>query len=373
MKTSRSKIVSWYKCPRYRYLTYHYGGKGLQRVSTKAPTQAGLSIHKGNALILMRGQIGRTIEEILLEYKESFPKGIPFHDELLQEQMCFIEGVIRAFNRCRLPKLKEEGKIIAIEQEHSLTLFEDKKNPVEFQFRADAIKEVEDGIIVIDFKPTSYGNYQFVKGWERNHQVLSYAWAAEELYKKPCLGIQIEGYVKGKRQFDKRIFNGEVKIQNSPLCYVWVNDVTGQISPEYQRSNGWEKTPLWETSLTPKEYIEDFLTFEQVEEMFLAPVPPISPNKRRLESWKTQTIYTEKEIEFKAEMVERIRVGGTEQLFFRVLDEKFPQNMDSCYKYGEDFPCECEQICFNDEVAHNVLESGLFEERVDHHSSEEEN
>lgn len=363
MRTSRSKIVTWFECPRKRYLNYHIFGNGIQKVTVKGPTQAGLSIHKGNSLVLQIGSIGRVIEQVLGEYENTFPKGIAFHDELLMEQKSFIEGTIRAFNRVRFPKLREVGKIIAIEQEELVKLDEG----IDFQFRADAIKEVEDGIIIIDFKPTPFGNYQFVKKYERNHQTTSYCWAAEQIYNKPCLGIQIEGYVKGKRMAHKDVFNGEVKIQNSPLCYVYVNDVTGQISPEYQRANGWKKVPLWETSLSIKEYIEEFLTFEEVEKLFLAPIPPISPNKAQLESWKTQTSYNETFIQRNANIVERVRESGNEKLFLKMLDQHFPQNMDSCYKYGEDYPCECEGICFNSEVAQDVLGSGLYSERENHH------
>lgn len=365
MKTSRSKIVSYYTCPRYRYLRYHYGGKGVQAISVKGPTAAGLSIHKGNALILQIGQKGRVVDQILSEYQSAFPKGIPFRDELLQEQMCLIEGVMRAFARCRYDILNVNGKIIDIERESVVDL----GGGVELQFRADFVQETPQGeVIVGDFKPTPFGNYQFVRGWERNHQINTYVRAAELLYNKPVRGVQIEGYVKGKRQFDEKLFNGKVKIQNSPLCYVYENTFSGMISPYYQRASGWVKKPLWETSFTTKEYIEEVLTQEEVEALFLAPVPPIAPNPTRLNSWQTQTICNENRIEVAAKKVENVRVRSADgTTFLRVLDEEFPQNMDACYKYGEDYPCEMEQICFNGEVFEDVLASGLYEERVEHH------
>lgn len=365
MSTSRSKIVSWFECPRLRYLRHHFLGKGVQRVGTKAPTNAGLLIHEGAASLLLGEGIEGVVTGIVSKLTDTFPKGIPHASILLEEQKAFVEGTLRALNRCRLQELRSGGSIIAVEQEKLVTL----APGFDMHFRADWIQQTEDGIVVGDFKPASQGDYGFVRRWERNHQVLAYAACAEKLYKQPVLGIRIEGYVKGKRKFDKRLFNGEVKIQDSPLCYVYENSYSGAISPEYQRGSEWVKVPLWSTSITSQEYIEELLTKEQVERLFLAPVPPISPNRARIESWQAQTVANERRCEGSAQYVELIRVHRPED-FQDAMDRRFPQNMDTCYRYGSDYPCEMEDICFNSEVACDVLASGLYEERRDHHGEE---
>lgn len=368
--TSRSKIVSHFQCPRYRFLKYHLGGMGVQKATGKHPTNAGLSIHKGNALLLQGGPtVDYIINLVTTDYELDFQKqfsGIPHAQAILKEQLCMIEGSIRSFNRIRLPQLRSLGEVVAIEQEQAVQLAPD----LVYDFRADAIIRSPEGLIVIDFKPSPYGGYQWVRQWERNHQVLAYVWAAQQLYpSEPVLGVQIEGYVRGKMRFDKDLGR---KIQQSPLCYVYENDFSGQIVPDYQRSSGWNRVPLWETSLSSKEYIEEFLTKEQVEGLFLAPVPPICPTPRQIDRWLRQTRNLEKDNASKAETVEHVRLHGSQKEFEDMMDILFPQNMDSCYKYGEDYPCECEQICFNQQVAEDPLASGLYEERVDHHTVEDD-
>jgi hypothetical protein len=370
MRTNRSKIESWFNCPRYRYLRYHAeNGRGLSKVIQKAPANLGQMIHTINAAILTGRDVEVAIAHYLHAYALDFPKGIPFCDEQLQEHLTFIEGVVRAFNLVRFPQLKQMGTIIAVEQEKPFQLATD----ITVDWKADFILETaEEMIIVGDFKPTPYGNYQFVKKWERNHQICTYVAGAQNAYPtKPILGVQIEGYAKGKRQFDDRLFNGEMKIQNSPLCYVYENQVTGQISPEYQRSGDWKKVPLWETSLSSKEYIEDFLTPIEVEKLFLAPIPPICPTPQQIASWKRQTVANERKVDNMAEAVNLMRKYG-EIYYLHMLDECFPQNMSQCDRYGADYPCEMESICFNHEVFADPLASGLYEETIDHHNFEED-
>jgi len=364
MITNRSKVVSYFQCPRYRYLKYHYNGNGISRTTSTGAQDLGTSIHKGVALLL-EGKMGKeeVVKLLLEEYRASVPPSIPHYNIVLWEHLTFLEGILRVFARCRIPQLNALGATLAVEQEKTFAL----NNDITFQFRADAIIQCEDGIVVVDVKPTAYGGFQFVRGWERNHQVLSYVKAAETIYDLNVLGVRIEGYLKGKRMYDAKLFGGQVKIQNSPLCYVYVNNVSGQIAPDYQRGSEWAKMPLWETSLTPKEYIEELLTVEQCEKLFLAPIPPIAPNRERLKRWERQTVANELRIEKAARLVERVRVGCSEETFLRVLDEQFPQNHDSCYKYGEDYPCEMDQVCFNGQVESDPLASGLYEERREHH------
>lgn len=369
MKTSRSKVTSWFHCPRYRYLKYHYLGSGIQRATEHKAALMGKSIHVGNAQLMLGHSIAESIATAGEEFNKGFNWTQPNAEVFFKEQWHFIEGTIRAFNRVRVPKLLTLGKVIDVEREESYALSDD----IEWAFRADAIIQTPDNmLIVVDYKPTAFGGYNFVRGWERNSQVLAYVAAAEAIYKLPVLGVQIEGYIKGNRRANKDLFGGQLKVQNSPLCYVWQNTVTGQISPEYQRAADWKRTPLWETSFTTKEYIEEFLTAEEVEHYFLAPVPPISPNSYRMERWKEQTVCNERRIEQAASLVEQVRVGGDEVLFLKTLNQHFPMNEDNCYKYGEDYPCEFDQICHNREVESDILASGMYEERKDHHETENE-
>lgn len=366
--TSRSKIVSHFTCPRYRYLRYHYGGRGLQRVAQKHPTNAGLSIHAGNACVLNGKPVDTAVQVVVSTYIADFMAqfdGLPQAHDILTEQVHFIEGSVRAFARCRAPQIRRDYDVVAIEVEQSVPLTPEF---IVYDFRADAILRGDMGIIVLDHKPSPYGGYKWVQQWERNHQVLAYVWAAQEIYKpEPVLGVQIEGYVRGKRVWEEKFGR---KIQRTPLCYVWENEFSGQISPDYQRAGGWQLVPLWDTSMSTKEYIEEFLTAEQVEKLFLAPVPPICPTPKQIERWVRQTKWQEERVEENARLVERYRLREPD-MFEDALDRRFPQNMDSCLKYGEDYPCEMDAMCFNEQVFEDPLASGLLEERQDHHTTED--
>lgn len=373
--TSRSKIVSSFACPRYRYLKYHYGGEGLQRVGQKAPTLGGLAIHQGNALVMQRGYAHRDeiISNVIATYSEEFAvhfRGVPHASDILLEQTHLIEGAIRAFARVRLPQLQFLGTVRHIEKEQQVELGRTLGGvPILYDFRADVIIETPDEmIIVVDFKPSPFGGYQWVRQWERNHQVLAYVWAAQQLSDLPVFGVQIEGYVRGKRKFDEKFGR---KIQQTPLCYVYENEVSRVLSPEYQKAGNWTKIPLWDTNLSSKEYIEEFLTAGQVESLFLSPVPPICPTPHQIARWKRQTLPQEVRIEHEAYKVEYARVYLSREEYECEADRAFPMNQDNCYKYGEDYPCEFDSICYNREVEANPLASGLYEERVDHHGEEE--
>ena len=357
--TSRSKIVAPFYCPRFRYLKYHWEEKGLQRTSTKGPTLAGLMIHLANNLILSKG-IEEGVKLALEAYEVDFNHNIPHSAVVLGEQKTMIESVARAFNRVRFPKMLDGYQVLDTEKELTLQLSEE----IIYHSRMDVVlySPELDLIKIVDYKPCSYPSVSWVKKWERDPQVLAYIEVAESIYQKRAEGMQIEGYVKGKRRFDKGVFGGEVKIQNSPLCYVYVRD--GEISATYQRAKGWEKKPILEVFGSVKEYIEDFLSVEDVESLFFAPVPPIAPNPTRLASWRRQTIANELRIEADVTTVQFFKNYGALE---DSLDKHFPQNFDACYKYGEDYPCEMEPICFNGQVFAEPLESGLFEERIDHH------
>lgn len=366
IRTNRSKIVSWFYCPRYRYLKYHALGKGLQRVGTGIPTIGGTMIHD-TLRDISRGlpmeqaiSIQRAAYDLELDKKAS---GHPHFDTIRKEQSYMLEALVRAFHRVRQPQIDRDFELVTAERAMLWKLSDD----IEMDFRFDRVERHRStGVLYLrDFKTVGYAGMEWVRKWEKDPQIFAYLKAAQELLGEDIGGLFIEGLVRGKRKREtgkSPLFPG-LQVQQSPLCYAYKMGTNGSVkwSPRYVQ--GWKKVPLWE-EMTPQEWIEEKLSEEQVSELFLAPVPEINPNPQRLERWRVQSDALERDIQSRAD-----RVQGK---IIPLLDVTFPQNTDACYKYGEDYPCEMEPICFNGEVESDPIGSGLYEERQSHHADDED-
>lgn len=373
IRSSRSKIVSAHYCRRYRYLKYHYNGTGLQKVSQSIEAVSGQVVHDCLAHIAkFPGDIDNTIVYHVAKMEGYLREKFPLHPNLeheILEQRYVAEGLIRAWLRVRKPLIDEEFELISVEKETNWKLSAE----VEMPLRLDRLeRRRSDGTIYIrDFKTTSKAGMDWVRKWERDHQILSYVAATEEITGEYVGGLCIEGLVRGqkKRENTKSPMFPGMRIQQTPLCYVYVNQLSGEISPEYQRGNAWQRKPLWTLGISPKEWIEKRLTAEQVSELFIAPVPAIAPNRNALERWRRQSDALERELEAAASGVALAHSLGKVH-WLTQLDMAFPMNQDACYKYGEDYGCEFENICYNGEVEDDPIGSGMYEPRIDHHGDE---
>jgi hypothetical protein len=285
-----------------------------------------------------------------------------------------MEGLVRAFHRVRQPLIDEEFELVHVEKELEWELAPGVVMPL----RLDRLeRNKSNGMLYIrDFKTTSMAGMEWVRKWERDHQILAYVQAAQELTGEPVGGMIIEGLVRGKkkREAGKNPMYPGVRVQQSPLCYIYRSD-RGELSPFYQRAKGWEKVSLWEIDMTPQEWIEERLTKEEVSDLFVAPVPAISPNIGALDRWRRQHSALEIRMASAAEVVETARVDAefhdNKVIWLKAMDKKFPQNQDACYKYGEDYPCEFDQICYNGQVEEDPIGSGMYAPRKDHHGEAE--
>lgn len=372
IRSSRSKIVSAHHCRRYRYWKYHYNETGLQRVVQLIEAVSGQVVHDCLAeLATPSKDVDQTIHFHVLKMEAYLREKFPLHPNLeheIIEQRYVAEGLIRAWLRVRKPLIDAEFDIISVEKETNWQL----SAAIEMPLRLDRLeRRKSDGTVYIrDFKTTTKAGVDWVRKWERDHQILSYVAATEEITGEYVGGLCIEGLVRGQKKRENtkvQMFPGK-RIQQTPLCYVYVNQLSHEISPEYQRGNAWQRKPLWTLGITPKEWIEKRLTKEQVSELFIAPVPAIAPNKNALERWRRQTHALECAVDAAVKYVQGTE--GNTVIWMRALDEHFPMNQDACYKYGEDYACEFENICYNGEVEDDPIGSGLYEPRIDHHGDD---
>lgn len=358
-------------------MKYHFGGTGLELVTNSLPALSGQVVHDTLRDISLGMSVDKACEVNSEVLAERMKEAAPVHPTLaheIVEQTYVMEGLVRAFHRVRQPLIDREFELVHVEKELEWELAPGVMMPL----RLDRLeRRKSDGMLFIrDFKTTSMAGMEWVRKWERDHQILAYTQAAQDLTGEYVGGMIIEGLVRGKKKKEagKNPLYPGVRVQQSPLCYVYQSD-RGELSPVYQRAKGWEKVSLWELGLTPKEWIEERLTVDEVSGLFIAPVPPISPNTGALERWRRQHGALEMEMARRADWIERTR-GEAERLedktyWLHEVDKAFPQNQDACYKYGEDYPCEFDQICYNGQVEEDPIGSGMYAPRKDHHGEAE--
>jgi hypothetical protein len=212
---------------------------------------------------------------------------------------------------------------------------------------------------------TSTGGYEWARKFERDPQVFCYVGGAKDLFPDYDIsGIAFEGLARGRKRSSK-LFPG-FKEQQTPLCYAYLND-DGRLSPHYQRGNDWQKIPLWE-HLPAKEWVEEALTVEELRDLFISSVPPICPPSLRLREWELQTIPQERRLAAAVSRSENMTPEG--KVIW--LAATFPKASESCYKFGQDYPCEFDDLCWNGEVEDDPFGSGLYEERQSHHPDDDE-
>ncbi len=369
-RTSRSQYVSTFSCPRYRYLRYEWAGRGLQPTGGGSiPTLGGTAFHN----VMLSLARGVSLEEAVVRERVAFATDLRnamlpcwrYYDHVLAEQAFWLEAAVRGYQRVRAPRIAEEFALVRAEVNEPYTLAEG----LELVIKADRIeRSLSDGLLYIrDYKTTRAADFRWTNKWHHEPQVYIYCDAVQTLMGEPVAGFLVEGILRGSRKEEQGkdpLWPG-LRIQQSALCYGWFKN--GKLSTTY--SSGAVRRPLWE-EMSPKEWVEELLTEDQVRGFF-ATVGPISPNAERLTRYRRQIVAGEERI---AEWAKDIQWLETQQPSLHVqdaLDDYFPQNLDACDRYGADYPCEFKPLCFNGQVEEDPLGSGLYEFRQDHHEEEE--
>lgn len=144
--TDRSRTIAYQRCPRKRYWTYEYAGRGVQRLRMSIPLTVGIHFHSAVAHLLKwakfiaennsksENQIAprEFVRAIIQSEKKSYfasirSRGFEVGDDedeffVAHEQAALIEGLVWAYWHRGLPKLLEEFQILEVEQEDVLRL-----------------------------------------------------------------------------------------------------------------------------------------------------------------------------------------------------------------------------------------------------------
>jgi hypothetical protein len=305
------------------------------------------------------------------------------NDFLLNEQLCLLEGLVRAWHAVRLPKIQAEFDVVDVEKEIAWEL----APGIRLMVRMDAVlrRKTDKLLFVKDYKTVSAVFDDFGKKYEHDSQLLAYTLAAEGIYNEPIGGLLMEGVIKGKRARDKALSSPfrDTIIQQSPLCYGYkakVKNQPGQFLLERSWSAGAEKVPVWDMRGGIQEWLHDWSPLDMAE-LFVVP-PAIKPMRRDLERWHRQAVAQERQIQADVLFTQddwtafEKAIGTPEEdaawdTYQQALDTLFPQNHNHCFRYFG-YPCAMERLCFTEAIEADPLASGFYDERIPHHSTEED-
>jgi hypothetical protein len=240
----------------------------------------------------------------------------------------------------------------------------------------DAIRLMDDWdrlrILAQNISSRGQGGAQLIKIWEYLNK--------SKPKDKKVMGVRFCFLVKGKRRVEDYNDPNSLKITDTPLvrgykyispggiayAHSWYFPNPSNKSGKGALGKGWEKFNVWETEIPIKQWI-DILNQNilQPECGDLLSGVVITPAE-----------YFRDPEDLKETMLE---VKATESNIFESLDANnpdmlvttFPRNRNHCYwHYGDE--CEYIPVCWQPEVAGDIMGSGLYQIRTPHHRAEKE-
>jgi hypothetical protein len=396
IQVDRSRILDAQSCPRKRWWAYHFGGKGIQRLSKSLPLVLGGTFHDGMATLMEGKEIDAAVLRAQLELSNAFEeKGIVVEGDAqlaMFEQGALVEGMLRAWEIHEGESFRNAFEVIEVEQEGVAELAEG----MELLYRPDAVvRERSSGdVYVLSLKTcSSYSQITFNQA-QTDMQSMSEVFGVQQK-----LGLKVEGVlyrhiVKGRRALDD--YSGQYR-QDSHLIYGWVRGngedqewawkyrypreeeligtVDGkQYTQRYQQlPKGFRKVSVWDNyeggvkawieALAAREIIPR--TVHPFDSIFPQSLP-ISRREDEIESWKRQIVAQETNI---AGLLRAIEYkNGEMDDDGELLDQCFPQHTARCFDWSS--KCQFWDACFTPSVTSDPLGSGLYKIREANHSTE---
>ncbi len=414
IKTSRSHIEDYEKCPRKRYWRYEHDGTGLEvsdERGLKLDARIGTGVHDGIEFGLSQGyDLTSTSAAVAASYGTTalYSKlredGIEAEDQPEQQQADIKEAgelvgaLTYAWLRLRLPTLLREGDILAIEKEMDVT-FPVGQDSVTLMTRPDIVwRRRSDGAVLIrNLKTVRVPRTIWREQWALDQQTLTEPLAVDAWLDgmgvgpdgQACAGVIIDGLVTGEVK-EYPLGSGKW-YHNSPLIWAWVRNGDAPFGqdewyPRYEWSceqphkmgNG-RKCPgnkAHRLSGAHKKRVSegypggilawiDHLLEEDlhiVEEQIIE-LPPIIRAPYSIERWKRQVLHRELDIKFYG----NIRSDDPE--FDHHLDTHFPMHTASgnCLRPGK---CMAYDLCFG--TAATDPYAANYRPRRPHHKQEGE-
>jgi hypothetical protein len=415
--TSRSAIVARQRCPRSRWLHYHYGGRGLSKIRLNVPQATGTYTHLGARLLLTGHSPEETAGQVLAAYDaEVIKRGMDLESTesqqfVAEEQRAICEAFVWLMHLRVIPELKRDYEIVEVEQEDWFLLYEDSQMVIVVETRADAVMrervhalaapggEPEQGdLYILSWKTAKTWDKRKLRDARVDMQGTTEAYSTELRLAEPVMGTKMVHLLKGRRFEDD--YNPGTYITRSPLIRPWAQQ-TGPV-PEFAWSFEWSNSqelndkgrPVkhrlgkgWRPTFIPevmpmREWIE-MLHENRVQpeagdclqKQYVTPMPECRPQHKKF-SWLRQTTAREVELAQSLVQIESVVKDGSVEQLDEAIDLMFEQYTHSCT-----YPSECDMfaICHGSEDAQQEAELtgeevvnplSLYQPRDPHHVGE---
>jgi hypothetical protein len=349
--TDRSRIERDWRCPRARFWTTEFGGRGITPAGNSFDLEFGTIVHTG----IEAAVEGRGYDTFTLVHDFILASG---GDELDANQWGAIGfGLVAGFMRSVWPQLQNEYDLVRTEPEVLLPL----KPALVLQARPDLVlrHRVSGALWNCELKTTGFIGAQWLQSWTKAPQLQLTVLAGEHTFGEPFAGSMVVGMYKGRKGQDGR--------QASPFAWGYRTEdlpgiLTGQFSYEEQRRKGWERFLTVNAPGGVAQWVAN-MPEEMLSRQF-AITEPIFLRRDLVDALVRQVIAREDQI---ARAAAKVAVEGV--VTPEILDEVFPQYFNNCTPaFGYD--CEFNKACWVPYVGRDPLGSGLFQVREPHHEAE---
>lgn len=337
----RSRIERDWTCPRSRYWSTEYEGRGIAPVSGAVELEFGKAVAGALEEFFTGDSYLANIYFDLNTDLNQLPVG---SETQRREYLALGEGLVRGYLERIWPRWERQYKVIGVEVECSLPI---PGTDTEIMVRPDLVVEDKEtgAVYYVEHKTSSAKTEQFITHWSGQAQMHLGVAALERKLGRPVAGVIVQGMLKGYIQRDTRY---------SPFANVYVRD--GDIRYEYTR--GYDRRGVWNIEGGVERIVRD-MPPEVLNKQFPC-TPPIVVRGDIVESLLKQQMWRETDITF-------AHSNGVE--LCPNLDKVYPQHLTSCDPMiGH--PCPFKAACFNPSVRRDPVRSGLYGWREPHHEPE---
>jgi hypothetical protein len=393
---SRSEIITGQTCPEKRWLSYKFGGRGVESARTPSDLTLGSAVHWGLERMLtsevedinLLAEIGA--EAAKAQYIEDSSDGLdhgndyvfdqtpPEVSQLLgEEQANLAYALVWAFGKRRLASLLERYEIVEVEPEINWLIdsVTDRKGEfgggsstrhIVMMSRPDAIlRSKEDGKLwTVSWKTAKRFTTDYLDRLECDVQSITEGLAVQAKYGEEPGGTFYSYLLKSDKANDDAT---GAKRYTSPLIRPYSN-WTGVGEPQYRAAykwfdesgaekrlgKGWARTDIWK-GMELNEWLE------------LLDSGVIQPEAHR--DWLGEVVAEPLPMPFKAEAAKRwLEVTAREEA--RWIEPELPaeQRTGNCLNYNR--RCSFWAVCHEGDTIERRLAAGLVRIRVGNHEAE---
>ena len=433
IKTDRSRIEAYERCPALRFWAYEFKSPsenvedgedvspsvgGIQSSKPIWPLITGGAVHKGLECLLQGESLDYALQAALAEFEARGPvlegqtdtPRIPFDDEdgedffnpfnsgqiqesdyQRQENRALVEALVRVYAMAPtgLQWLLETYEIMAIEEEIEWDLGiasnvgQPYPNSVKVMSRPDAIlrSKRDRGLYALSFKTAKDVDSRTLEQLKYDNQGVSELLAIEAKYQEPVRGVQMVYLLKGASWKDDFGIYKSTSPLIRPYCMPGMSLADNSYMPKYEYvdetgktrrvGKGFKRVSIWENGQLG---IEGWM--QRMSQEFpgiladqVSNLPPIFRNNGDVRRWVVANYHRERDIRARIELAHRNSELGVSKL--ETLDALFPMNRKSCVYPS---PCSMLKIC-HEGIGEMLLEGrGLEEfglkERLPNHPNE---